>query len=87
MIDIEFVITNYLNRRIKEFGVPLPGFNNEEYWHKDFGSSYYLTDRGKHEANRRIRQELKERRDPIIQILAILIGVIGALTGLISVLR
>lgn len=86
-LNIEYVITKFLRSRANELGIPLPSYDDENFWQKDFGLSYYLTDKGKFETNKKIRLEMKERRDPIIQILAILIGLIGALTGLFSVFR
>jgi len=86
-VNIEFVITKYLRNRANELGIPLPDYNDENHWQNDFGPSYYLTDKGKYEINKKIRQEMKERREPFIQILALIIGLLGALTGLVSILK
>lgn len=86
-IEIEYVITKYLRSRANDLCIPLPQYHDEDYWHHEYGYHYILTDKGKYETTKKIRQELKERREPYIQILAILIGLIGALTGLFSVLK
>jgi hypothetical protein len=68
--------------------VPLPDYYDERWEgsHKE-----RLSDKGRFEVNKLIRQEIIERRKvwlPIVSVLsAVITGIIGAVIGLISVLN
>jgi len=68
--------------------VPLPEHRDELLW-KDlhYIGGRALTDKGFWELKKLIRQEKRERRDAFGMWLAALIGIIGAITGLVAVLR
>ena len=61
--------------------------DNEEYWYIDntFGRSH-LTTAGVIKLRSDIRAERKARRELLMSLLPMLIGVIGALTGLLSII-
>ena len=68
--------------------VPIPSFSDETAWEEL--SPYRkicLTNKGIFELKKSIRLEKKERRDIVFSLITILIGLIGALIGLISVLK
>lgn len=61
-----------------------------EYWpgeNEEDPESYYLTEYGIKDIDKKARQELKERLDLYIPILTVIIGLVGTLIGLISVLK
>ena len=87
-LDIRMLETKYIIRKANKYNVPWPRNSESENW-SDWQNSYglrYLSDEGRSRLNKLIRQELKERREPFIQLITVITGLIGAAIGLISLL-
>ena len=86
--EIDMLITDRLTSKARKLILPLPAFENEEMWKKchDLSSRFVLTSKGIAELRKNIRSERKDRRDVYIPWIAIAIGLIGALTGLLAVI-
>jgi hypothetical protein len=84
--EISFVTTSHLVQEAQRLIVPIPPRDNGEYWYIDntFGHSH-LTTAGVIKLRSDIRAERKARRELPMSLLPMLIGVIGALTGLLSI--
>ena len=76
----------YLRNIAKNLMVPSPNSKDETYWDRD-GYSQILTEKGIYELKKSIRLEKKERRDVIFAWVVIITGLIGALIGLVSVIK
>jgi hypothetical protein len=89
---VEYLKTTYYESQCNKLGIPIPDKNdNVQYYKFNFddheGEVYILKDKGFHDLRNQIREERKYFRDIFGFYLSLLIGVIGALTALVSVLR
>lgn len=80
--------TNYLRSLAHKLDVPFPWWEERsELWTQTKPSStHVLNTDGKHEVRKRIREEKRARREPFLAWAGWLVGILGALTGLASVL-
>ena len=85
-LEIEFIKTMRLLREAHRFCIPIPDQSDGRIW-KDILTRYYLTDIGKFELNRAIRQEKKERREAFLQYCMAITGLLGVLIGIISAIK
>ena len=86
------ILTRFLRFEADRFGVDLPNTKEEAMygqveWDDDESEPYYLTDAGVRLTRDRIRAEKKHRREVAAFWVTSVVGVIGALTGMISVLK
>jgi hypothetical protein len=82
------LITRDLCRRANSLLVPLPDRSNKEFWeelHYEYGQA--LTDKGIWKIKEYIHEEKRQRRESFLCWVTPLIGLIGALIGLIAVLK
>jgi hypothetical protein len=81
--------TQYLVSIADKLSLPIPPITKEdERWEQSgFSGRHVLTNRGITELRSLIRQEKREKYELIFRWSPILIGLIGAIIGLISVLR
>lgn len=80
--------TEFLVRQAQWLLIPVP--EPPDQWdqhHTESTSGYFLTLEGRRDLRNRIREERRLRLEPVTIWLSLVIGVIGGLTGLISVLR
>jgi hypothetical protein len=85
--DIDSLQTKRFCQLANKLLVPIPVRSNKEMWcEKHYSYGRTLTDKGIWEIKKLIRQEKKERREGFIVWLAVLTGIIGAITGLAAVL-
>lgn len=89
---IEFYKTNYLKSKADKLFVPMPDTQDASmYSNYDFddlkGSRKILTTKGIHYLNTLIREEQKAKREIIGFWFTITTGLIGAIIGLVSVLK
>lgn len=87
---IMFVQTEYFKRLCQRYALPMPDKSNEELYVKfdfddDAGDRYLLNDKGIFEVRRLIREEKKAIREEYGFWITMIIGLVGALTGLASV--
>lgn len=81
--------TRYLTRKADSLLVPMPNTDNpsmyvEVEWDKDPSQPKYLTDDGLRAVRAAIRDEQRHSREAFGYWFGISVGVIGALTGLVS---
>lgn len=86
-IDIQ--ITNYLRNKANTLFVPLPDYDDKKMWVECsmISQQKVLTTLGISTIKTAIRKEWKEKAEIYLIWLASLTGIIGALTGLIAVLK
>lgn len=86
---IDLLKTLYLRGIGNKMSLPIPEMNsNEGYWETGHVTpEWRLTNKGITEIRRLIRKERKERLELFTLWASLLIGVIGALTGLAAVLK
>ena len=87
--EISILITGYLIKKANKWFVPIPGYNEEKMWEKcnAISDQKVLTTMGINTVKQAIRNELKGRIELFIMVAAALTGIIGALTGLIAVIK
>lgn len=86
------IITQRLRFQADRLGVDLPaitdvGMYRQVDWDDDKNQPYYLTDAGIRVARDIIRAEAKHRQEVVGFWVTCIVGVIGALTGLVSAFR
>ena len=86
--EIDVLITKYLRNRANKLFVPMPDYNDENMWDRcnTISDEKVLSTLGINTINKNIRAELNERSELVLKYLGILIGVIGAFTGLFAVI-
>ena len=88
-LQVGSLVTQRLLREAENLFLPTPERSDEQMWDKD--SEYIgggvLSPKGMTELRSAIRKERRERREICERWVVILIGLIGALTGLIAVLK
>jgi 5-formyltetrahydrofolate cyclo-ligase len=85
--EINLLITRNLLRKANNLMIPLPSYSNEEMWERcDHNSGHYLTRKGMSEIKASIRQEKRENMALYLPWITALIGIIGAITGLMAVI-
>lgn len=80
--------TGYWMTAASRLMVPIPDRNEEGMWEKARLSPRheFLTIKGIAEIRSAIRKERRESREPFVMWASLVIGIIGALTGLVSIL-
>lgn len=84
--EIEKIYTRKLTSKARKFHIYIPDRRDEKIWENEFGT-YILTDHGKSTLSKQIKAQRREEYEFIIKIILILIGLIGALTGLVAVMN
>ncbi|MBC8527337.1 MAG: hypothetical protein ISS28_03910 [Candidatus Cloacimonetes bacterium] len=89
---IDYRQTQYFQRLCQRLLVPMPDIENEKLYYKfnfddEHGDRHILTTVGFHAVRNLIREEKKRKRAAFGFWFTVLIGLIGALIGLVSVLN
>ena len=84
--------TQYYQSVSHSLELPMPDFDNNEYYYKfnfddDYGDRHILTTAGLHVFLYAIREEKKARREVFGFWFAVITGLIGALIGLVSFIK
>lgn len=91
MIDDEILnlVSRYLVYKANKRFLPVPSLSEKDgLWERsDFTGNYHLTDKGVTEINKMIRRDTKERMEILSPYVSILFGLIGAITGLVAVIK
>lgn len=83
--EIDMLTTSYLAETARKYMLPTPEYGNKEMWEEQpYPRS--LTKRGVAELRSAIRKERKERRESFLPWICALVGLVGAVTGLLSVI-
>lgn len=95
--QIQIVLSARLFHEANRLGIPSPRYTDpdSDLWEQSHNGQVYLSLKGQSELRSRIRQEQKERReatafwvkDILVPVLSVLLGIIGATTGLVAILR
>lgn len=87
MHEIDRIRTRRLLRKADRLSVPIPTMSDDGHlWRRSHQlGTYALTTEGYAEVRRSIRAEKRERREGALAWAGLFIGVLGALTGLLSV--
>lgn len=89
---IEYLQTKYYCNVCHNLLIPIPNQEDKNLFYKyDFddeeGEKYIFTSIGFHYIRKFIRDERKEKREAFGYWITIIIGILGALTGLISIIK
>jgi hypothetical protein len=84
--------TEYFRNKAIDLNVPMPDQEDKEMygtvdWDDDPKQPKYLTDKGLRIIRDAIREEKRQRREPVNYWFAIVVGVIGSIAGLISAFK
>jgi hypothetical protein len=88
-IDIDLLTTRHLLKVARRLMISVAELSDESlYWKKDhdFLSSFSLSREGIKYLRKEIREELKHRRESTSHWFALLIGLVGATTGLLAII-
>jgi hypothetical protein len=95
--QIQIILSAPLFHDANRLGIPGPRYTDpdSDQWEQGHNGQIYLSLKGQSELRSRIRQEEKERReatafwvkDILVPVLSVLLGIIGATTGLVAILR
>lgn len=89
--EILFLEQRYLRSIATKYLIQLPPVIEEEkggLWERSqYNGNYRLTNEGIRQLRSEIRKERKERTDLLTRWISILIGLIGAITGLVAVIN
>ena len=85
--EIDMLITSHLRAKANHLLVPIPECDDENMWTEcnKISRQKVLTTRGINSLKSAIRKEKKERLELPITLAMLLIGIIGAITGLIAI--
>ena len=84
--EIERRVTDHLIEHANRLFITIPERTDQTMWRESScGEGHLLTGKGIVTLRAGVRAEQKERREFIVTILAALIGIIGAITGLVAV--
>ena len=85
--EMDSAVTWYLMARARRARVPTPALNDNEAWTHRRGLPEYpiLTPKGVHDLRAASRQEWREKTTWFVPLLTTVTGLVGALTGLLSV--
>lgn len=87
-MEIQRIMSNSLIAEANKLMLPLPDHNDKEMWDNYYlGNITVLTKKGLSSVRAQIRRERKENTDQYLPWLALIVGLIGALTGLLSILK
>lgn len=87
--EIQQITSRYFLKQAERLLIPTPSFSTKgpDWMESQITGSYRLAPDALHELRSRVRIEWKERREVSFMWLAAVTGIIGTLTGLVSVLR
>lgn len=84
--ELEVLESRQLVKRAEKLQLPVPAYNNDEMWKRVFNYRF-LTENGKLHLIKLIRTEKREKTDIFVKKASVIIGIIGSLSALISVIN
>lgn len=86
--EISILATDNLIRKASRRFVPIPSRETEGMWERcdNISNRYVLTSKGISGLRSNLRKEQKEQFELVVMVLAILTGIVGAVTGLVAVM-
>lgn len=95
--QIQIILSARLFHEANRLGIPSPRYTDagSDLWEQAHNGQIYLSVKGQSYLRSSIRQEEKERReatafwvkDILVPVLSMLLGIIGATTGLVAIFR
>ena len=85
-LDLKVAESRLLVAKARHYSLFVPDYTDETKWENDYGYRY-LTENGQLELINFIRKERRERVDLITKIGSVVIGLIGVLIGLVSIIK
>jgi hypothetical protein len=87
--EIDFLVTSYLMAESKKHFIPFPDFESKNMWEECsfIGNVKVLSNLGIATVRSSLRNELREKIKLILQVLAGITGIVGALIGLFSIIK
>lgn len=92
--DIEIYYSNKIISTAKKYGVPLPSTEpkfdvdvpSDSEWSQSIYGFYYLNEKSRYELKKKIDEERKRKRETFTQYVSLIIGFMGMLVAIISML-
>ena len=86
--EVAILATDNLIEKARRRLIPIPSHDTDGMWEKCcvMDDRYVLSNQGISQLRSSLRKEQKERVELVVQFLAPLIGIIGAVTGLVAVI-
>jgi len=87
--DWDEIKADKMIKMARKYDLIIPTKTNEQnnvYWDIAYYGGNYLNSKGRAFIKQQLREELKFKRDRIMMIGTILLGIIGSLTGLLSII-
>lgn len=85
--EMDFLITNYMFMLARKLILPIPEYNEEKMWRESRYFGKVLSENGITKLRTAIRNEKKERLESILPVITAMTGLIGAIIGLIALLK
>lgn len=86
--DISHLVTSRLRDEANKYLIPAPEFDSHgPDWIKSASGRWHLSADAAAKLRSDIRKEKRELREPIIQLVTLLIGLLGAMIGVFSALK
>jgi hypothetical protein len=86
--NIRWLMTVYYRQRAAKLIIPLPNWKETDLWEDDpYSQRRILTGKGIYQLRKEIRSESRERLELFLRLLAMIIGFLGALIGVLSYLK
>jgi len=83
--EIRSLVTRHLIRKASQLFLPVPEMDDPKMWVQGETGHWLLTENGIVKLRNRIREETSARRRAVLEWVSPLIGIIGAITGLLAV--
>ncbi len=86
--EIASLATDNLIRKARRWFVPISSYDADGMWKRcdTINNRYVLTNQGISQLSSSLRKEHKERAELLVMVLSVLIGIVGAATGLVAVI-
>lgn len=86
--EIAILATDNLIRKAKRRFMPIPSHDTDGMWVQcnTISNRYVLTNQGISQLRSSLHKERKEHAELVVMVLAVLTGIIGAITGLVAVI-
>jgi hypothetical protein len=85
--EIQRLHSNYLVSQARRLFIPVPPLQDKTVWEHDMADRVYLNEQGINQLRAAIRAEKKARAEFVLMWVPGMVGVLGTLIGLASVLK
>ncbi|MGJ5175269.1 hypothetical protein ACQR16_10150 [Bradyrhizobium oligotrophicum] len=85
--EIQQLHSSYLISQARRLFIPAPPLNDKAMWDHDIGDRVFLSEQGINQLRAAIRVEKKARAEFVLMWVPGLVGILGTLIGLASILK